>query len=84
MQLHGDGRVQIWPDRPGAELTAFGVASSRPASAALDGQFVAVGDLLFIAWRDGTRLNLRWYRNEDDLVLADHEGRVSRLKRLLE
>jgi hypothetical protein len=50
----------------------------------LDGQFVAVGDLLFIAWRDGTRLNLRWYRNEDDLVLADHEGRVSRLKRLLE
>lgn len=50
----------------------------------LTGRYHAHGDLLQVTWSDGSRLNLRWRLHRGDLLLTDHLGRISQLKRLLE
>jgi len=50
----------------------------------LRGRYRGDADTLHITWSDGSRLNLRWARRPGELLLTDHLGRVSQLKRLLE
>ena len=72
MQFRDDGRVVIIPDA---------LDRNRP-SKPLAGTFEARDDLVFIHWDDGSRLNLRWRLQDNDLFLTDHEGQISHLKRV--
>lgn len=50
----------------------------------LIGTYRGKEDLLHVVWDDGSKLNFRWRVDGDRLLLTDHEGRVSQLRRLLE
>ncbi len=83
LRLDGDGRVTIRPD--GVHQASF---EDQPVAGArnglLTGRFQADGDLLFVIWDDGSRLNFRWRRQGDNLLLTDHDGQMSQLRRILE
>ena len=81
--LTADGSVVIKPDD---FQTAVAEAADRadPQSAWLRGSFRASGDLLFITWEDKSRLNFRWRLRDEELLLTDHEGQISQLRRILE
>ena len=82
MRLHGDARIEVVPDRP------VSGASTRPGelrpSRIMTGRFSATQDTLLVTWEDGSQTNIRWKLVHDELRLVDHEGRASRLKRLME
>ena len=65
-QYQLDSAGRIDFDRPAAQLT---------------GRYQANGDLLLITWDDGSQLNYRWLVTDGDLMLTDHYGRVSQLRR---
>jgi hypothetical protein len=48
----------------------------------IEGSFAAQDDVIFITWDDGSQLNYRWTMHEGELLLMDHTGNSSRLKRL--
>lgn len=73
MRFSDDGRVVIVPDATG---------NGRPANP-VTGSFESRGDLVFVRWDDGSRLNFRWRIQGNDLYLTDHEGQISHLKRVL-
>jgi hypothetical protein len=50
----------------------------------LTGRFRAEDDLIYVTWNDGSPLNFRWKVQQGDLLLLDHSGRYSRLKRLFD
>ena len=74
MRFTGDRRVVIIPDD---------LDSNRDAKL-LTGSFEARGDVIFVRWDDGSRLNLRWRSDGNDLFLTDHEGQISHLKRVFD
>lgn len=82
MRLHGSARIEVVPDRP-----AWG-APARPGelspSRIMTGRFSATQDTLLVTWEDGSQTNMRWKLVHDELRLVDHDGRTSRLKRILE
>lgn len=83
LRLHGDGRIEIVLDNP---QRADNRSDTRrpPRPRRLVGRFTAEQDLLRVTWSDGSLLNFRWRLQGNDLLLTDHEGRVSQLSRLLE
>lgn len=72
MRFSDNGRVVIVPD----------ALDSNRRSKPLTGTFEARDDLIFVRWDDGSRLNLRWRLQGNDLFLTDHEGQISHLKRV--
>jgi len=83
LRLFSDGRIEIAIDRvqlilpPPVGLPAVG-------NDLLQGQYRAEGDLLFVQWLDGSKLNFRWTLKGGELLLTDHEGQISRLRRIAE
>lgn len=77
MRLRHDGTISIVPD-------SVNLLTTAGSPDVLEGTFESRGDLLFVTWRDGSRLNFRWRSRGSDLFLTDHEGQISQLKRLLE
>ncbi|MDP6469109.1 MAG: hypothetical protein QF918_15280 [Pirellulaceae bacterium] len=83
LRLSSNGRIEIETDRakiispPHEELQTV-------ADELLQGEYRADGDLLFVQWRDGSKLNFRWKLNGGDLLLTDHEGQISQLRRIAE
>jgi len=74
LEYHAHGRGQI-------DLATARVVSPPRR---LEGRYEARGDLLLVTWEDGSRLNMRWQTADGDLLLTDHHGRISQLKRLLD
>ena len=64
-------------DRAPPRLEAEVVPASEPV-------FEAKEDLLLVEWKDGSKLNFRWKVKDGDLLLTDHEGRISKLRRIVE
>ncbi len=50
----------------------------------LTGKFRSEDDILYVEWDDGSRSNFRWRLRGEDLLLTDHDGHVSQLRRILE
>ena len=82
--LAGDGRVEVRYDGPRMRRLDFESGELITPRQRLTGRFGADGDLLQITWDDGSRLNYRWRLDRGELLLTDHQGRVSQLRRLLE
>jgi len=83
LRLSSDGGIEIAIDR--AQLISP-PSDGFPAveNELLQGRYRAVGDLLFVEWRDGSKLNFRWTLKGGDLLLTDHEGQISQLRRIAE
>lgn len=77
MRLRGNGTIEIVPD-------SVNLLIDPNSPQLLRGTYQARGDLLYVTWTDGSRLNFRWRSRQGDLFLTDHEGQISQLKRLLE
>ena len=81
LRFYKDGRVTILMDSAGA----IRVDGTKPKKAErLIGTYQGQGDLVYVVWDDGSKLNFRWRVEGDRLLLTDHEGHVSQLRRLLE
>lgn len=80
LRLSSGGEIEIEPDR--AQLISPPADGPRPEL--LRGSYRADGDLLFVQWRDGSKLNFRWKLAGDALLLTDHEGQTSQLRRIAE
>jgi len=83
LYLASDGRIEISTDRPQL-ISPPSDEAPRTEPEALQGQFRAEQDLLFIEWRDGSKLNFRWKLKGGELLLTDHAGQISQLRRLAE
>lgn len=81
LRLWGDGRVSIVTDRP-FEYTSDDGETHQGHE--VTGRFEARGDLLMIVWDDNSKLNFRWRRQINRLLLTDHEGRTTQLRSILE
>jgi len=81
MHLLPCGQVRLEADRV-TTVTLRGQPAAEPQ--AMTGRFVARGDVLYITWADGSQLNYRWAIEAGDLLLVDHAGESSRLKRLFD
>ena len=79
LQLSPDGQVRIMID----PINLHSIDTS-PSSQILSGEYSAQDDLLYIRWSDGSLLNYRWRMHGQELLLTDHLGQPSRLKRLLD
>lgn len=83
LRLSGNGDIEIVTDR--AQLISPPDADPSPVKPEfLRGRYRAEGDLLFVQWQDGSRLNFRWKLNGGDLLLTDHDGQISQLRRIAE
>jgi hypothetical protein len=80
LYLDGRGNIAIEFDRL-THLTS--TAQNDTASRRINGRFTATGDLLYVTWADGSRLNYRWRLVHGDLLLTDNDGNVSQLRRLV-
>lgn len=83
MRMKGDGRIVLVADRP-HRVQAAAVPGKYLPPDAIRGCYEAEGDMLRVQWADGSQLNFRWRLSGNDLLLTDHEGRISQLQRLLE
>jgi hypothetical protein len=93
VKLNSDGRIEIFPDKQitlPVAIQSSGEASNETAHETakkilpLTGRFEARGDVLLVRWQDGSRLNYRWTLAGDELLLTDHDGQISQLRRILE
>jgi hypothetical protein len=86
LRLHGDARLELLFDS--AQAIAIDPAADpdrRPIIRRLIGEFQLDQDVLHVRWDDGSQANYRWAVEESgELMLTDHEGRISRLSRLYE
>lgn len=83
--LGGDGRIAMEFDRSkNFRLDESGNVDYERQITRLTGQYEAREDILFINWDDGSRVNFRWQVDDGQLLLTDHNGRVSQLDRLVE
>lgn len=83
MHFLPEGRVRL--DFDAVQTLAPGrddQASSAGPGRNIEGSFAAQDDMIFITWDDGSQLNYRWKLLEGELLLMDHTGSSSRLKRL--
>jgi hypothetical protein len=78
-RLYADGKIEISLDPKNPET----VDRSQPAQV-LRGRYEAHENVLFVTWDDGSRTNYRWRLDQDSLLLTDHDGQISELRRLLE
>lgn len=86
-------RSRLWLRENGRIVIQFDPRTNRPIDAAVSpeeighntitGRFEASGDLLLATFDDGSRLNLRWRTKDGNLLLTDHEGQITLLRRLL-
>ncbi|MCA9269952.1 MAG: hypothetical protein KDA41_15835, partial [Planctomycetales bacterium] len=78
------GRGQVVMEYDSAPLRQLDASTSelRRPPRRLQGEFVARDDVLWVTWDDGSKLNLRWRVDHGQLLLTDHEGRISQLERL--
>ncbi len=81
LRLFGDGRVSIVTDRP-FEYTSDDNKTHEGRE--ITGRFQARRDLLLVVWDDGSKLNFRWRQQGNRLLLTDHDGRMTQLRRILE
>ncbi len=80
-----DGGVEIRYDRTATfALDEQGNVKFNRHVSRLTGQSRTSGHLLFVTWDDGSRQNFRWKIHRGDLLLTDHSGHVSHLKRLFD
>jgi hypothetical protein len=77
--LDGRGNIAIEFDR----RTVLSVAAGNKPTQRITGSFKAKGDLLFVTWADGSKSNYRWRLERGELLLTDHDGNVSQLRRLV-
>ncbi len=79
------GRVRLDFDTV-QTLTAIrdGHAVSGGSGKHIEGSFAAQADVIYITWDDGSRLNYRWQVHAGELLLMDHTGSSSRLRRLFD
>lgn len=83
LRLRPNGGIEIATDRP--QLISPPEAEEQPVrSPLLRGRYRADGDLLYVQWQDGSKLNFRWKLNGGDLLLTDHDGQISQLRRIAE
>jgi hypothetical protein len=83
--LGGDGRVVMDFDQPkNFRIDESGNTDYDRKMIRLTGQYEAREDVIFISWDDGSRLNFRWRVEDGQLLLTDHNGRVSQLFRLVD
>lgn len=80
LKFEADGRVVVLIDPP--RITRVDASAKKPEQ--LVGTYHGQGDLLYVVWDDGSKLNFRWRVEGDRLLLTDHEGQVSQLRKLLE
>ena len=81
LRFYDDGRVVILMD-PRRSVRVDDQESGAPER--FVGTYHGQGDLVYVVWDDGSKLNFRWRVDGDRLLLTDHEGQVSQLRRLLE
>jgi len=81
LQLLGEGRILITVD-PSATQSLDATAGHKHQEQ-LIGVFKAQGDLLFVTWKDGSKLNYRWRLEQGELLMTDHQGQISQLRRVL-
>jgi hypothetical protein len=81
LRLSAEGRISIVSDSPFRYAAEDGTTHSASEIA---GRFRANQDLLFIEWDDGSKLNFRWRGQSQRLLLTDHNGRMTQLRRVLE
>ncbi len=84
MTLTGGGHISLEYHTHRRQQIDLATARVVSPPRRLEGRFEARGDLLMITWDDGSRLNMRWQTADGDLLLTDHQGRISQLKRLLD
>lgn len=84
IQWTSEGLVEMTFDGRGVYLLEFEGSDPPERTTRLTGHFEARDDLLFVTWDDESRLNLRWRIAGDHLLLTDHNGEVSALRRLLQ
>lgn len=80
VELRGDGRIFMSFDA--RRRVTLERQNGTPAHIA--GHFRAEGDVIYVTWDDGSQQNFRWRRAEQDLLLTDHDGQVSTLRRLFQ
>lgn len=81
MRLHPDGRIVIASD---PDRFARLDDANRPRTKIVSGHFQSQQDLLLVQWDDGSKLNFRWRLADGRLLLTDHEGKTSQLRRIWE
>jgi hypothetical protein len=80
-----DGRVSITFDQDeNYSLDSSGSTNFERSVSRLTGQYQAQQDIIYVTWDDGSRINYRWRLYEEQLLLTDHNGRVSQLLRLVD
>ena len=85
LHLNGQGEIAINFDRPRiASIEINGSNESSRKIVRLSGRFRARDDLILITWDDGSKLNYRWRLHNGELLLTDHTGQVSQLRRLVD
>ncbi len=84
LRLRPDGQIQIHPDRDARLGRPAEPQDPSAASVTLRGRFESRDDLLLVRWADGSLQNYRWRLAGDLLLLTDHEGHISQLRRIYE
>lgn len=88
MRIFDHGRIDIEADRllllssPTSRQEAERMEAKGPPR--LRGTYRAEGNVIYITWNDGSRLNLRWKLSKGNLLVTDHQGQISKLKPLIE
>lgn len=83
LKLNEKGRIMIKSDVP-MRVAKFTSPQTEKSAPPITGRFEAHDDLLFVTWDDGSRLNFRWRLEGASLLLTDHDGQISQLRRILE
>ncbi len=84
IRLSDTGRIAIITDASSPRRGEFTSVDNSQTVKPLTGTFEARGDLLFVTWDDGSRLNFRWRSSGPTLLLTDHDGQISQLRRIFE
>lgn len=84
MRIMDDGRVDVRLDRPFALSVPKAEADGAARPRALRGRYQLHGDVLVVDWEDKSQLNFRWRIERGDLLLTDHTGLTSQLKRMFD
>ncbi len=80
MQILRDGRLALELDRKQViRFDESGYPKFRDPNVVIIGRYDAKDDLLQVTWEDGSQTNYRWDLQGENLLLTDHEGRVSQL-----
>jgi hypothetical protein len=84
LHLTSEGVVELEFDRPTVVSTEE-VKSLHPQRGQRQtGRFTAEGDVIYITWSDGSRLNYRWALKDGELFLRDPAGGFHQLQRLFD